>query len=192
MVKLHGWHFDIPDLKERPEVFHCVLTMMPHTCIADFFVGAAVLWQMGTNPRIFMKKEFFNFFTARLLRKLGVVSVDRGNRNNNLVQQAVQELRSSDNVLVVITPEATRKPVKRLKRGFYDIATQAGVPIVMGYIDFGRHVAGVGPTLVPSGDFDADCRKMVAYASNITPGNPKGWGFGKALPENQETKNVNE
>ena len=62
LVRLCGWKFHIPSMAERPEIKHCVLIMAPHTCIADFFVGAAVMFKAGTNPRIFMKKEFFNWF----------------------------------------------------------------------------------------------------------------------------------
>ncbi len=178
LVKMCGWKFEIPDEKERPEIRHCVIAMAPHTCVADFFVGAAVMFAAKTNPRIFMKKEFFNWFTTPLLRHFGVIAVDRGNRHNNLVQRAVEELRGSDDVLIVLTPEATRKPVKRFKRGFYDIATQAGVPVVMGWIDFKTKHAGYGPTLVPSGNFEEDCAKMQAFFNTIHPKHPEGWGFG--------------
>ena len=68
IVKLMGWKFFIPDKKERPEIAHCVLIMAPHTAVADYFVGAAVMFAAGTNPRIFIKKEFFNFITRPLLK----------------------------------------------------------------------------------------------------------------------------
>ena len=177
IVKLMGWKFFIPDKKERPEIAHCVLIMAPHTAVADYFVGAAVMFAAGTNPRIFIKKEFFNFITRPLLKKFGAVEVDRGNRKNNLVQRAVDELKSNDDVLVVITPEGTRKPVKRFKRGFYDIAMQAGVPIVLGYIDFKKKEAGYGPTMYPSGDYEADFEKMIEFFGPIHAKHPEGWSW---------------
>ena len=182
LVRLCGWKFHIPDIKERPEIKHCVLIMAPHTCIADFFVGAAVMFKAGTHPRIFMKKEFFNWFCGPILKHYGVIPVDRGNKHNNLVQMAVDELKHNDDVLIVLTPEATRKPVKRFKHGFYDIATQAGVPIVMGWIDFKRKEAGYGPTLIPSGDYDADFVKMIDFFSTINPKHPEGWYWGHKEP----------
>lgn len=179
MVKLCGWKFDIPDLRERPELTHCVVAVAPHTAVADFFVGAAVLFSVPTHPRIFMKKEFFNFITSPLLLRLGVVPVDRGNRHNNLVSRAVEELRKVDDTCIVLTPEATRKPVRRFKRGFYDIAMQAGVPIVLGYMDFKTKTAGYGPTIIPSGDYDADFRKMIDFFAPVHPKHPEGWSFGR-------------
>ena len=96
LVKLCGWHFDIPNTKERPEILHCVVAVAPHTSVADFFVGAAVLFAAGSNPRIFIKKEFFNFITSPILRRMGAVAVDRGNRSNGLVNRAVEVLTEDD------------------------------------------------------------------------------------------------
>ena len=179
LVKLCGWKFDIPSLEERPEITHCVTAVAPHTSVPDYFVGVAVLYSLGLNIRLFMKKEYFNWLTTPLLRHFGVVPVDRGNRKNNLVQKAVDELKANDHLVVAITPEGTRKAVKRFKRGFYDIAMQAGVPIVLGYIDYGRKVAGYGPTIIPTGDYEADFEKIIEFFAPIQPKHPEGWYWGK-------------
>ena len=178
LVKLAGWKFVIPDSFERPEIRHCVVAVAPHTAVSDYFVGAAVLFAAKTNPRIFIKKEFFNFITRPVLKRFGAVEVDRGNRKNNLVSRAVEELKNNDNVVVVITPEGTRKPVKRLKHGFYEIAMQAGVPIMLGYMDFKEKEAGYGPTIYPSGDFDADVEKMLEFFRPVHAKHPEGWWWG--------------
>lgn len=183
LVKLFGWRFDVPSLEERPELLHCVLAVAPHTSARDYFVGTAVLFAVGANPRIFVKKEFFNFFTRPILKALGVVEVDRGNRHNDLVGSAVKLLKKEENVCIVVTPEATRKPVKRFKRGFYEIATQAEVPIVLGYMDFKKKVAGYGPTIIPSGDYDADFQKMIDFFAPVNAAHPEGWYFGKQKGE---------
>ena len=175
LLKMGGWKISIPDKGERPEIAHCVLIMAPHTSWADYFVGASVLVGAGTTPRIFVKSDYFNWFTRPLLKRLGLVPVDRGNRKNNLVQQAIDELKAHDDILVVITPEGTRKPVKRFKRGFYDIAMGAGVPIVLGHIDYKKKEAGYGPTLVPTGDYDADFEKIIEYFRPIHAKHPEGW-----------------
>ena len=49
LVKLSGWHFEIPDLKDRPELRHCVVAVAPHTAFADYIVGAAVLFAAGRS-----------------------------------------------------------------------------------------------------------------------------------------------
>lgn len=178
LLKMRGWKISIPSREERPEIAHCVLIMAPHTSAADYFIGASVMYAAGTHPRIFVKKEYFNWFTRPLLKRLGLVSVDRGNRKNNLVQQAVDLLKKEDDVLVVITPEGTRKAVKRFKRGFYDIAMGAGVPIVLGYIDYKKKEAGYGPTVIPTGDYDADFEKIIAFFRTKGAKHPEGWYWG--------------
>lgn len=179
LVKLCGWKFDIPDPKERPEVQRCVVAVAPHTSIADYFIGAAVMMAAGVNLRIFMKKEFFNWFTTPILTRFGVIAVDRGNRSNHLVDRAVEEFAKNERLSIAITPEATRKPVKRFKRGFYEIAMRAHVPIMLGYMDFERKVAGYGPTIVPSGDYEADLAKMLEFFAPIKAKHPEGWHWGK-------------
>ena len=178
LVQLCGWHFDPIDVKERPEVLHCVVAVAPHTSIADFFVGPAMLFKAGAKPRIFIKKEFFNIFTNWFMHRVGAVAVDRGNRHNNLVEKAVEVLKREQDACIVITPEGTRKAVTRLHRGFYEIAMRAEVPIVLGYMDFKTKTMGYGPTIYPSGDFDADVEQMLAFFKPIHAKNPKGWGWG--------------
>jgi len=41
---------------------------------------------------------------------------------------------------ICITPEGMRRPVKKLKRGFWYMATKANVPIILVTFDFGNKV----------------------------------------------------
>lgn len=173
IASLCGWKFDIPAEGERAELQRGVYIEAPHTSICDFFLGAACVWKLNVNARIFMKKEFFNWFTRRALTHFGVVPVDRGNRHNGLVGQAVKQFSENERMVFVITPEGTRKKVKRWKRGFYEIATQANVPIILTYIDYGRKVMGVGPAFYPTGDFDADMPQIMDFYRNIRARHPE-------------------
>ena len=174
IVRLFGWKFDVPEHNEdRPELQHCVIIEAPHTSIYDFFLGAACLWKLEVNSRIFMKKEFFNWFTRPLLNYFGVVPVDRGNRHNGLVEQAVEYFNKNERFTVVITPEGTRKKVKRWKRGFYEMAMQANVPIVLSYIDYKKRIMGVGPAFYPTGNYDKDFVEIMKFYKNITARHPE-------------------
>lgn len=163
IVRLCGWKYDIPEPGTRPELGHCVIVVAPHTSADDYLLGIACLWKLNINHHIFIKKEFFNVFTRRLLVKYGAVPVDRGNRNNGMVQQAVEHFNNEKDWTLVVTPEGTRKAVKRWKRGFYEIAMAANVPIVLAYLDYGRKVMGVGPVFHPTGDFAADLPKIMEF-----------------------------
>ena len=65
--------------------------------------------------------------------------------------------------IVAIPPEGTRKAVTEWKKGFYLIARSAKVPIVLGYLDYGRKEGGYGPTVEPSGDVDADIARIKEF-----------------------------
>lgn len=174
IVKLFGWKYDCPaSVEERPELKRAVYIMAPHTSLYDFFLGASCIWHMGVEARFFMKDSFFNFFTTPILKRCGVIPVDRGNIKNNLVGMAVDFFRKEKNFVMIVTPEGTRKFVKRWKRGFYEIAIQAQVPVILTYIDFKTRHMGVGPTFYPTGDFSADIREIMKFYQDKNARHPE-------------------
>ena len=179
LAKLFGWHFEMPDDATLERLRHCVIIMAPHTSIYDFLLGAAAIWEMNLNGRFFIKKEFFKFPIKGFLRKCGALPIDRGNRGNHIVDSAVAALRENREMTIIITPEGTRKPVRRFKRGFYEIALQADVPIALTYINFKTRRMGVGPIMTPTGDFNSDMRKILAYYGDAHPRNQSGWDYAK-------------
>ena len=160
LVKLFGWRLILPEKGSRPEMERCIFVVAPHTSALDFIVGAAYLWSCCSNGKVFIKKEFFRWPLGPLLRGVGAISIDRGNRNNDMVGTAVREFAKGEPLSIAITPEATRKPVKRWKRGFWEIAHQANVAIVPTYIDFKHQEIGAYDAIWPSDDYEADLKKV--------------------------------
>ncbi len=177
IVNLFGWKFHMPDDATIERLRHCVLIEAPHTSIYDFLLGASSVWKMKLNGRFFIKKEFFVFPLRHFLRWSGAMPIDRGNRANNMVATAVEALNNSKDITFVITPEGTRKLVKRFKKGFYEIASQAKVPIAVTYINYKTKEMGVGPLIDPTGDFEADMLKILDVYEEIYPRNAKGWNL---------------
>ncbi len=175
IVKLFGWKFDLPPADDWKRLHHCVLIEAPHTSIYDFLLGAACVWRLGLNGRFFIKKEFFVFPLRHFMRWSGALPIDRGNPNNNMIGNAVKALAENDDISFIITPEGTRKKVKRFKRGFYEIAMQANVPIAVTYINYKTRHMGVGPLIEPTGDFDADMLRILELYTGVSPRNAKGW-----------------
>ncbi len=85
--------------------------------------------------------------------------VDRS-KNNSLVSAMVNILNKADRMVIMITPEGTRKYQPRWRKGFYYTAMEAKVPIILGYLDYPKKEAGVGPVFYPTGDIDADIEKI--------------------------------
>jgi 1-acyl-sn-glycerol-3-phosphate acyltransferase len=97
------------------------------------------------------------------MRWLGGISVDRS-RSSNLVAASAQALREgTGDWQLVVPPEGTRQRVREWKTGFYHIAREAQVPIVMAYLDYPRKLAGLGPVFTPTGDVDADMAAIKAF-----------------------------
>ena len=69
------------------------------------------------------------------------------------------------------------KQVRRFKRGFYEIASQANVPIALTYINYRTRHMGVGPLVTPSGDFNADMCGILDFYTDVTPRNASGWNI---------------
>ncbi len=189
IVRLFGWKFDPPSEETLSRSHHCVFIEAPHTSIYDFLLGAACVWHLGLNGRFFIKKEFFVFPIRRFLKRCGALPIDRGNRSNHIVDSAVKALKENKDITIIITPEGTRKPVRRFKRGFYEIASQAGVPIAVTYINYKTRHMGIGPFIEPSGDFDADMRYILDFYTDVAPRNAQGWNI-KALKETYQKNNL--
>ena len=177
ILKCLGWTFDPVHPSSVPHLHHSVMIMAPHTSNLDFFVGAGCLFNIRVDARIFIKKESFNVLTRRLLRACGAVPVDRANARSaeGMVETAVRHFQQEERFTLVITPEGTRKRVRRWKRGFYQIACRAQVPILLTYIDYRTKHTGVGPAFFPTGDYEADMRQIMRHYESITPKHPENY-----------------
>lgn len=157
ILKLFGWKFEG---SFRPEMNRCVMIEAPHTSSWDFVLGRIGIWILGLNGRFLIKKEFFKFPLGLVLKAIGGLPVDRGNRKNGIVSQVVAHFEQNEKFTIVITPEGTRKYARNWKRGFYEIAVEAKVPIVLSFIDYGRKTCGVMETFYPTGNFNEDIQKI--------------------------------
>jgi len=72
-------------------------------------------------------------------------------------------LLQKDSLMLIIAPEGTRSLVKRWKQGFYHIALQANVPLILSYLDYQKKHIGFGPVVYPTGDYDKDLQQVQAF-----------------------------
>jgi 1-acyl-sn-glycerol-3-phosphate acyltransferase len=101
--------------------------------------------------------------------------VDRTARQN-LVEQCVKILQEREELVLAIPPEGTRSKVRYWKTGFYWIANGAKVPILLGFLDYKRKVGGLGPTVFPSGDLNADLERIRGFYRDISGKHPSQMG----------------
>ncbi|MCR4680625.1 MAG: 1-acyl-sn-glycerol-3-phosphate acyltransferase [Bacteroidales bacterium] len=170
--------FTPEEFHANPELKKCVIVMAPHTSYVDFLLGRLCIKHLRLKMAMAMKKEFFVFPLKGFLEKIGCVPVDRQHAIH-FADFAVQLINSREEVAFIICPEGTRELVKRWKRGFYQIAENAGVPICLSHIDFKSRTIGVGQIFHPSGDFDKDMEKIAKYYAGM-----RGFRKGKFNYEN--------
>jgi 1-acyl-sn-glycerol-3-phosphate acyltransferase len=146
LLKIMGWRVTHP----MPEgIDKAVIIMAPHTSNWDFVFGRLGFASQSIKVKIIIKKESFFFPLGILLRWLGAIPVDRG-FSAGTIKNVTQIMGNADKFYLLITPEGTRKLVKNWKKGFYFIAQQAKVPIIMGFLNYKTKTGGLGPVLYPS------------------------------------------
>ena len=124
------------------------------------------------------KHSLFAFPFGPVMRWLGGIAVDRS-RSTNLVSASAMALKEADGpVQLVVPPEGTRGRTTHWKTGFYYIALEAGVPIVLAYMDYARKVSGLGPVFVPTGDVDADMAEIKRFYAGVKGRRPQHFEAG--------------
>ena len=161
-----------------PEVKKAVIISVPHTSNWDFFWGELTFLSKGVPAFILMKKELFFFPLGAILRALHVIPVDRGNKDNQLVEHLVTEFNKRDEMYLCITPEGSRKKRKKWKKGFLMIALEAGIPIHLGRIDYKDKYCTVGPLFHPTGDVEADMEYIMSTYRDANPKHPENFSCG--------------
>lgn len=168
-LKLIGWE---ARCVLDPAIKKCVLVAAPHTSNWDYPIAMAALYGSGIKTRFLAKKSLFNFPLGILMRATGGIPVDRS-KHTNLVESMIQMFKERDELILMIPVEGTRSLVKEWKSGFYHTAMGANVPIITGYLDYGRKIAGFGDVFYPTGDYAKDLVTLQTYYRQFTAKHPE-------------------
>ena len=152
-LRLTGWKIEG---KLPAEASKCIFIAAPHTSNWDLPFTLMVAFELRLNIYWMGKASIFRFPFGSVMRWLGGIAVNR-EQSNNLVAASAQALIEADgSVQLVIPPEGTRSKTRYWKTGFYYIALEANVPILMAYMDYSRKISGIGPLLTPTGNIEND------------------------------------
>ena len=157
-LRLIGWKAD----GELPSEPRFILIAAPHTSNWDLPHMLFLSFVYGVRINWFAKHTIFRRPYGWFFRMLGGVSVDRRSPQG-LVEQMADELRRRDRMILAVPPEGTRSYREYWKSGFYYIAHHAGVPIALGFLDYGGKRGGFGPLVHTTGDVQADMDKIRAF-----------------------------
>lgn len=129
-LRLCGWRFRLEGAPPPP----FVLIGAPHTSNWDFVLMLATLFKLGHDGYWLGKDGLFSPPFKGLLQWLGGIPVDRS-KSSNSVAAIGALLRQNPTRVLFMAPEGTRSKVTRWRTGFYFIALEAGLPIVMATLD---------------------------------------------------------
>jgi 1-acyl-sn-glycerol-3-phosphate acyltransferase len=170
-LKLIGWR----RVGQLPDFSRFVMIAAPHTSNWDAPIALAMVFAYRIKAHWLVKHTAFRWPFRGILKWLGAIPIDR-TKSTDVVAQMIEELKKRAELVLLLSPEGTRKRVTRWKTGFYHIARGAGVPMVLAFLDYPRKEGGIGPVINATGDFEADMGKILAFYATITGRHPEKTG----------------
>lgn len=135
----------------------------PHTSNWDFPIALMAFWKMEVPVRYFIKDYYTSGVLGPFFKWTGAIGVNRSKEKNHLTNFAVEQLKSNKELIILVTPEGSRKKVHKWRTGFYRIATSANVPITLAYVDYPDKLTGIAEVYHPTNDFEKD----MEYIQNV-------------------------
>ena len=181
IFKITGWKFvnNVPE-----EIRSFVMIGAPHTSNYDFIPAMAVSKLCKRNARFVIKSDWLKFPMNIIMVPAGAVGIDRDKikeKNQSTTDAMAHLFEEIPDLVLMISPEGTRKPNDNWKTGFYYIAQKAGVPLVLGYDDHAKKEAGLG-LVIHLTDFETDMKKISDFYRTVSAAVPENFLLDKRFP----------
>jgi 1-acyl-sn-glycerol-3-phosphate acyltransferase len=150
-----------------------IVIVAPHADWVDFPLGLGARAAIGVKMSFLGKEELFKGPFGWVFRWLGGKPVDRFN-NHNVVDAVANLFHDNEKLHIVLAPEGTRKEVAKLRTGFYYMAKNADVPIVMVAFDYPKKEVLIREPFFTSDNINEDL-KTIAQFFNQVSGVKKEW-----------------
>ena len=150
-----------------------VMIAAPHTSNWDYVYTMAALYALEVPIKYLGKASLFKFPLGILIKKLGGIPVRRDQKNNMVNDMAKMIVDATEQMILIIPAEGTRSYSKEWKSGFYHIANTAKVPIILGFLDFGKKEVGFINEFNPTGNYEIDLKNIQRNYIGITPKHPE-------------------
>ena len=163
VLKITGWKVS----GELPIEPRSVIIAAPHTSNWDFVFLIAATSALGVRIHWLGKDSLFNHPLGFIMHWLGGIPVNRSKRTR-LVSQIAERFKNQASLHLVIPPAGTRARTDRWRSGFYHIAQSAKVPVIFGFLDYPKKLAGISKAMPLSGRLQEDMDRIrVFYADKV-------------------------
>tara|TARA_B100001057_G_scaffold240041_1_gene240394 strand:+ start:952 stop:1557 length:606 start_codon:yes stop_codon:yes gene_type:complete len=167
-INISGW-----TIKGRvPDEERIVLIAAPHTSNWDFILAMLAIFGLNIKLRWLGKHSIFKPGFKIFFKWLGGIPVYRDNPST-LIDSVVKIVKKEKSIVIAMTPEGTRKKVKRWKTGFLRIAKQTHSKILLISIDAPTKSIEIGKIFNPTGNSDDDLAFIQKYYSSFRGINPQ-------------------
>ena len=167
-INISGWTIsgNVPD-EER-----IVIIAAPHTSNWDFILAMLAIFGLNIKVRWLGKHSIFKPGFKKFFEWLGGIPVYRDNPSS-LIENVVNIVKKERSIVIAMTPEGTRKKVKRWKTGFLRIAKQTHSKILLISIDAPTKSIAIGNIFNPTGNSEEDLAYIQKYYSTFRGINPQ-------------------
>jgi len=161
-LKLMGWKIQ----GDWPGLDKAVLVAAPHTSNWDGLYMFAVAARYRIRLSWMGKKSLTAGPFGWVVRAAGCVPIDRS-AAHGVVDAMVEAFASRDRLILLVPPEGTRSLTPVWKTGFYNIAAQAGVPLLLAIPDFGTKTFSFAAVITPTGDYETDLPVIQSFYQGV-------------------------
>ncbi|MGV9181869.1 1-acyl-sn-glycerol-3-phosphate acyltransferase [Arcanobacterium canis] len=151
------WTFVHEPLPEK-----AIVIGAPHTSVWDGILMAVAFWDLKRDFKFLVKDSLMRGPISPLIKWVGGMGVDRSHPQG-MVGAAVEQAKKTDGFTLIIAPEGTRSERAYWRSGFYHIALDANIPVVLGFIDAKTRTYGWGQHITLTGDMTADMDIIRAF-----------------------------
>ena len=178
LINIFGWEIKGNSTLSKEKIKKAILIAAPHTHWLDLFLGILIRGSIGLKSNFIAKKELFFFPFNILLKLIGGVPVNRSKKNNT-VKEVVNIFNNKKEFRISLAPEGTRQKVSKFKTGFYYIAKEANVPIIMITMDYSNKQSVISDPFYPKDNFKNDMNFIESFFDGIE-GKIKEFSFTKS------------
>lgn len=173
-----GWEIKGNSTFSKLKIKKAILIAAPHTHWMDLFLGILIRGSVGFKSSFIAKKELFFFPLSIFLKLIGGIPVNRSKKNNT-VNQIVNIFNQRKEFMLSLAPEGTRQKVSKFKTGFYYIAKEAGIPIIMITMDYSNKQSLISDPFYPTKNFKDDLNFIESFFDGVE-GKVKEYSFTKS------------
>lgn len=173
LYRVLGWRLEGELPQNLPRA---LLVFLPHTSNWDFVIGWLFIRAESLDVTIF-GKDAFNFFPLSYgYRFFGVVPIKRnldGVQANDFVAQVSSLYDKGKPLWTAMAPEGARSQQAELRSGYYFLAKQAGIKIIVVGPDFENKKLIVMPAREVKPSYAEDQRDLIEFSERCRAKRPE-------------------